>query len=93
MDGYKPVTGTIGEAGLPTGIGQTATGGWQDTTGYQGGQQPQHVCPACGYCPCCGRGGTPVPYYPSPYVPPYQPTYPWYSPYTITCSVPPGLSG
>ena len=17
--------------------------------------QPQHVCPACGYCPCCGR--------------------------------------
>ena len=35
---------------------------------------PQGPCPACGYCPCCGRGrpsGTYIPYV-QPYV------YPWY---------------
>lgn len=52
---------------------------------YQSGQQ--HVCPACGYCPCCGRkNAVPVPSYPpwpgcpSPYDPipfwvPYNPVY------------------
>jgi hypothetical protein len=37
------------------------------------GQQP---CPACGYCPCCGRQAGPVvPYVPAP-VPYYPPMYP-----------------
>jgi hypothetical protein len=52
---------------------------------YQVGQQ--HVCPACGYCPCCGRKnavpvpsypqwpGYPSPYDPIPFWPPYTPTY------------------
>lgn len=26
-----------------------------NTTGTYQVPQPQHVCPACGYCPCCGR--------------------------------------
>ena len=31
-----------------------------------------HVCPNCGYCPHCGRGGyRPMPWYPQPY-------WPWY---------------
>jgi len=43
-----------------------------------------HICPNCGYCPCCGRR-TP---YSQPYYPPYYP-YPFYSqpeedPYRIT---------
>ena len=47
----------------------------------------QSTCPACGYCPHCGRGYH-QPYYPtypypSPYQPPYYPTYPtWVSPNT-----------
>lgn len=36
--------------------------------------QPQSVCPRCGYCPHCGRGGNPMPYYPQPY--PW-----WHEPY------------
>lgn len=34
---------------------------------------PLNVCPACGYCPSCGRGG----HYTAPYYPPYQPNYPY----------------
>lgn len=26
---------------------------------------PSRVCPHCGYCPCCGRGGTPFGSYPN----------------------------
>ena len=33
--------------------------------------EPQGVCPRCGYCPHCGRGGQQMPYYPAP-------CYPWY---------------
>jgi hypothetical protein len=37
---------------------------------------PLQPCPACGYCPCCGRRGHqfspfPVPYYEQPWYPPY----------------------
>jgi hypothetical protein len=78
----------LGTASL-SGQCQDLTGSCQDTTGYQGGKQPQHACPACGYCPCCGRGGGYVPNYPLPYVPPYIPSYPYYvPPYTITCAAP-----
>ena len=37
----------------------------------------QHVCPACGYCPCCGRGTAAGPYW--PYAGPI-----WFSPYKVT---------
>ena len=33
--------------------------------------EEQHVCPNCGRCPCCGRGGyqfQPWPRYPAPYI-------------------------
>lgn len=55
-------------------VGQAST----DTQLSRGGepnQQTQHVCPNCGYCPCCGRINNPVvpyyppwPEYPQPYV-------------------------
>ena len=43
-----------------------------------------HVCPNCGYCPCCGRKNPTVPYYPpwpgypEPYIGDYPiwPNYP-----------------
>ena len=48
---------------------------------------PMRPCPACGHCPCCGRGGYGVqPYYPPIYP---QPTWapvapnPW-SPWVVT---------
>jgi hypothetical protein len=51
----------------------TATGGLgQAWGGTYPPLQPQHVCPACGYCPCCGRGRY-VPNYPPPYWPLYVP--------------------
>jgi len=52
--------------------------------------QPQHVCPACGHCPCCGRGGyqfQPWPGYPNPYIGdpiPYPWGGPWYGTNTTT---------
>ena len=39
--------------------------------GQQQYQGEQHVCPNCGRCPCCGRGGyqfQPWPGYPNPYI-------------------------
>jgi hypothetical protein len=42
-------------------------------------QKQQDVCPSCGHCPTCGRGGhqvapwvVPTPYYPT------HPVHPWY---------------
>lgn len=49
--------------------------GGQTQQNYQGEQQ--HVCPNCGFCPCCGRRNGqyayPYPYtpYPYPYTGPY----------------------
>jgi len=44
----------------------------QNGQNYAGSpQQPQHVCPNCGYCPCCGRRdqyAQPWPSYPYPYI-------------------------
>lgn len=55
--------------------------------------QPQHVCPNCGACPHCGRGGYrtyPYPYYTQPWwgiYPPMPPYYvgDWPTYTTITC--------
>lgn len=48
-----------------------------------GGPMNQKPCPACGYCPCCGRQAAPVvpyvPVYPQPYYPP--PVMPWQPPW------------
>lgn len=58
----------------------------ENTNQYQSGMigrgsQEQHVCPACGYCPCCGRRVTWPPTYPmTPVYPP--PSYPWYPAYS-----------
>ena len=47
------------------GLGSQATAG--DLTGYGNIPAPvEHVCPCCGYCPYCGRGGGYVPNYPPP---------------------------
>ncbi len=57
------------------------------------------VCPSCGYCPHCGRGGhqvapwvVPMPYYPQPYQTWWGPTWtghpttlPSFPTYTVTC--------
>ena len=56
----------------------------QLSRGGEPNQQTQHVCPNCGYCPCCGRKSPAVPYYPpwpggaQPYIGdwPTWPTYP-----------------
>ena len=45
---------------------------WQDYAQYQATQSAQHVCPNCGYCPCCGRRNLTVDPY-VPYYPPYTP--------------------
>lgn len=65
--------GTLGEA--------VATSGLATLSGSIGQIAPQHPCPSCGYCPCCGRRnaqpwGYPVP---QPYYPTYPGVYPvWY---------------
>ena len=70
---------------------QSKTNDWQETKDalerikQEQAKQPQplHVCPNCGYCPHCGRGGYPVypmPYYPSPW--PYT-TRPWWDTTTV----------
>ena len=71
-----------------TGTNSQAIGGAQ---GFAWGGDPnqqttlQHVCPACGPCPCCGRRN---PYYPYPTYPvwPAYPMTPWDipQPWTIT---------
>jgi hypothetical protein len=47
-------------------------------------KETSSVCPSCGYCPTCGRGG----HYHAPYVvpQPWTPTpYPWWNqPWTYT---------
>ena len=43
-------------------------------------QVPQHVCPNCGYCPCCGRRQEARPY--DPWYPWTQPS-PWAQPYWV----------
>jgi len=50
------------------------------------------VCPCCGYCPTCGRGGQKFIPYPSPWINPwFQPWYPanpiWISPWYSGTSV------
>lgn len=75
--GGKATGGLAGDSGLAQ-LGQA----WGGT--YPPPVEP-HPCPACGYCPHCGRGGTVVPHYP-PSIPYYGPYYPpVYPPYTITC--------
>lgn len=53
------------------------TGDTQVTCGCGGTPAPSSspsVCPACGYCPHCGRGGAQtIPFYP-------QTPYPWWVP-------------
>lgn len=39
--------------------------------------EPESKCPACGYCPHCGRRDAAPTYIPYP-VYPYYPTNPWY---------------
>ena len=54
----------------------------QGVATYQGEQSAQqHVCPNCGYCPCCGRRNLTVDPY-VPYYPPYTPIWivPHYTP-------------
>ena len=52
-----------------------------------GGSQTEHVCPACGYCPCCGRRN-PQPFYPWYPVYPVNPVYPVYPYPTYVGDVP-----
>ena len=54
-------------ADLPNFTQTAQSQGVQSGSGFQGGQ---HVCPTCGYCPCCGR-----PTY-NPWVPPGPGYYP-----------------
>ena len=61
----------------------------EDLGNYLVGQRP--ACPACGYCPCCGRkNSVPVPsylpyYLPGPEYPlPYYP-YIYHLPTKVTC--------
>lgn len=62
--------------------GGSTTGGYvtASTTGVTQTIVPaQHPCPACGYCPHCGRGGhQTLPCYPIPVWSPWRT-------YTVTC--------
>jgi hypothetical protein len=64
-----------------------------DKSGTVPEPEKQVVCPCCGRCPHCGRGGEqypcPAPYHPIPWWVPYpaDPTYPGWGPYyKITCA-------
>lgn len=92
---------TVGGGTTWGGLGDNQAGTSNELGQAWGGdpnQQTQHVCPACGYCPCCGRSryypplNPPWPGYPHPYIGDIPSWYtpmptPYYlPPYTITCT-------
>lgn len=47
-------------------------------------QNTQHMCPNCGYCPCCGRANARPYFAPYPYWPYWGQVW-WGVPYQVTC--------
>lgn len=72
-------SGSLGGGVICGGLGDSQAGTAKELGQAWSGdpnQQTQHVCSACGYCPCCGRGGynPPLPYYGPVWVNPYPQT-------------------
>jgi hypothetical protein len=74
----ESATGGITDGDVQGTQGEQSTQNWTGDPNYA--PQPRHVCPNCGFCPCCGRRKYEVAPYPYPYAP-YQP---WPSPTWIS---------
>jgi len=94
--GYYPSTNgegfyAVDPQGVATYQGEQSANGAQIQSFYVRGphlgeQSAEHVCPACGYCPCCGRRNLTVDPY-VPYYPPYTPI--WIVPTNVPFYYPP----
>jgi hypothetical protein len=95
--GYSTGEGfyAVDPQGTATYQGEQSANGTQTQSYYVRGPHlgepsAQHVCPACGYCPCCGRRSLTVDPY-VPYYPPYAPI--WITPTTGPTYYPPNYVG